>query len=246
MNANESNFTEDVCRQLEVDGYEVHAGAAGDEGLGCKHWFTWCKPGMMEAQVGPTCENEFEAWASALRHRLSNSAIVIEDVERDQASKPMGPFHPSTLPDWAFDAKVIATRFCVSEQTAVAQVERHRRETVYVNDVYQVNVQRVHAPFGATVGDMLWLSIKRRDKGLIRDWRELQEVKNRIVGPEHEAFEVFPAESRLVDVANQWHLWVFVDSKVRLPVGFRTREVGGSQEAKAVGARQRDFAPAGA
>jgi len=29
-----------------------------------------------------------------------------------------------------------------------------------------------------------------------------------IVGEEHEAFEVYPAESRLVDTANQYHLWV--------------------------------------
>ena len=28
-------------------------------------------------------------------------------------------------------------------------------------------------------------------------------IKNLIVGPEHEGFEIYPAESRLVDTANQ-------------------------------------------
>ena len=55
---------------------------------------------------------------------------------------------------------------------------------------------------------------------------------------------IYPAETRLVDTANQWHLWVFVDSKVRLPVGFRTREVGGACEAEVVGAKERAFADA--
>ena len=83
--------------------------------------------------------------------------------------------------------------------------------------------------------------IKRRDKAPVHDWRDLQVIKNLIVGPEHEGFEIYPAESRLVDTANQYHVFVFLDPKVRLPVGFRTREVTGAEQAAAVGARQRDF-----
>jgi hypothetical protein len=45
----------------------------------------------------------------------------------------------------------------------------------------------------------------------------------------------------LVDTANQYHVFVFLDPKVRLPVGFRTREVTGAEEAALVGARQRAF-----
>ena len=88
---------------------------------------------------------------------------------------------------------------------------------------------------------VIWLSIKRRDKAPVHDWRDLQVIKNLIVGPEHEGFEIYPAESRLVDTANQYHVFVFLDPKVRLPVGFRTREVTGAEQAAAVGARQRDF-----
>ena len=62
-----------------------------------------------------------------------------------------------------------------------------------------------------------------------------------IVGEEHEGFEVYPAESRLVDTANQYHLWVFVDATVRLPVGYQSRDVLGANEAAAFGASQRGF-----
>lgn len=89
---------------------------------------------------------------------------------------------------------------------------------------------------------MFWLSVKRRDREAIHDWRDLQTIKNLIVGAEHEGFEVYPAESRLVNTANQYHLWVFADPRVRLPVGFRAREVMDAQAAAAQGARQRPFA----
>lgn len=56
-------------------------------------------------------------------------------------------------------------------------------------------------------------------------WRDLQEIKNELVGPEHEAIEIYPAESKRVDSANQYHLWVFKDPTYRIPIGFQTRLV---------------------
>lgn len=99
----------------------------------------------------------------------------------------------------------------------------------------------VRTPFGAETGDVLWLSIKRRDRATVHDWRDLQRIKNMIVGDEHEGFEVYPAESRLVDTANQYHLWVFVDAAVRLPVGYQNRDVLGASEAAVFGAIQRGY-----
>jgi len=110
-----------------------------------------------------------------------------------------------------------------------------------MNDRYQVNAQTLEAPFGEFVGDVIWLSIKRRDKAPVHDWRDLQVIKNLIVGPEHEGFELYPAESRLGDTANQFHLFVFMDAKVRMPVGFLEREVTGADAARAVGATQREL-----
>jgi hypothetical protein len=148
-------------------------------------------------------------------------------------------FVEGTLPKTSVTELV--RKFGVSVAEATRTVERMKYTKVYLNAVYQVNVTRGTTPFGHDLGPVVWLSIKRRDKEPIHDWRELQEIKNALVGPENEGFEVYPAESRLVDTANQYHLWVFADPKARLPVGFTTRELATSAEAEAVGAKQREF-----
>lgn len=154
----------------------------------------------------------------------------------------MAPFHPATLPPEAFDVEATMAKFSLSREDAERAVAGLRRQTVYLNETYQVNVQVIPEPFGPnSTGDVWWLSIKRRDKAPMHDWRELQAIKNAIVGPEHEGFEVYPAESRLVDTANQYHLWVFADPTVRMPVGFQERLVSGPAEAEAIGGRQRAF-----
>ena len=151
-----------------------------------------------------------------------------------------GPFFAAELPAAALDVSIIASRFGVDIATAERQVQQLRQQSVFLSATHQVNVQLIKAPFGQDLGDVAWLSIKRRDREVIRDWRDLQAIKNAIVGPEHEGFELYPAESRLVDTANQFHLFVFMDRRVRMPVGFVDREVTGTAEAMAVGARQRE------
>lgn len=66
---------------------------------------------------------------------------------------------------------------------------------------------------------MIYLSIKRHDQSAIRSWRDLQRVKNELVGPECEGVEIFPAESRKMDEANQFHLWVNPDPSWRFALG---------------------------
>ena len=72
--------------------------------------------------------------------------------------------------------------------------------------------------------EVTWLSIKRRDKEWIHDWRDLQRIKNEICGPEREAFEIYPAESRMNDTANQYHMWVLAPGML-MPVGYTDRAV---------------------
>lgn len=88
----------------------------------------------------------------------------------------------------------------------------------YINDLYQVEVRR--DPHGG-----VHINIRRRDGFIGRDWRHFQQIKNEILGPECEAVELYPAESRLVDTSNKYHLWGHSDPKVRIPVGFPTRDV---------------------
>ena len=100
---------------------------------------------------------------------------------------------------------------------------------------YQVT-RRYNTPNGFGIS-MVCLSCKRVDREPLQDWRVLQEIKNALVGEECEAIELFPAESRLVDTANQRWLWCFVDPTVRVPLGFAERAV--CKETSMVGTKQR-------
>jgi hypothetical protein len=114
--------------------------------------------------------------------------------------------------------------------------EVHRTNEVYMNDVYMVHVETVESEWGK----LIWLSIKRLDKESIHDWRDLQEIKNQLVGPENEGVELYPAESRRVDTANQYHLFVLADSEVRFPFGYTERSVmDGDGDIGRDGTRQR-------
>jgi hypothetical protein len=87
---------------------------------------------------------------------------------------------------------------------------------------------------------MVTLSIRHHHREAMRDWRDLQRIKNEIMGPECEAVELFPAESRLVDTANQYHLWCIVEPGLSFPFGFTERAVAdGSSELTRIGSRQR-------
>jgi hypothetical protein len=93
---------------------------------------------------------------------------------------------------------------------------------VAINSRYQVNVY--NAGTGKPFGRVVWLSIKALDKSARHDWRDLQRIKNEVVGPQYDAVEIYPAEEKLVDTSNQYHLWVFLDYK--MPFGFHERAVG--------------------
>src|SRR5262249_2281454 len=71
---------------------------------------------------------------------------------------------------------------------------------VYANNIYEVKVRSV-PPF-------IHLNIHRLDGQPCKEWWHFQQIKNELVGPEFEAVELFPAESRLVDSGNEYHLWV--------------------------------------
>lgn len=109
---------------------------------------------------------------------------------------------------------------------------------LYVNDHYQVMVRRQPAK-EATAPALVHLSIKRLDKRPARDWRDFQRIKNELLGEEVEAVELYPAESRRVDAANQYHLWAIDDPAFRWPFGFGERFVSGGPPP--AGGSQRPF-----
>lgn len=112
--------------------------------------------------------------------------------------------------------------------------ERMMRESdeMWKNDRYTVIASRHEE------GWVRLLSVRRNDRGPDMPWRHLQRIKNQIAGDEAEALELFPAESRLVDTANQRWLWCVAPGS-KIPVGFdEGRHVTGPEEAARFGAKQ--------
>lgn len=114
-------------------------------------------------------------------------------------------------------------------------VERMMNEPseVWMNDRYVVIVKRFDGQRAVRV-----LSVRRTDRGPDIPWRDLQRIKSQLAGEEIEAVELYPAESRLVDTANQRWLWCLPPGE-KVPVGIDDgRHVTGPEAAARVGARQ--------
>jgi len=94
----------------------------------------------------------------------------------------------------------------------------------FENEEYVV-MRRNIRPLANQGPELIHLSIKRKDGNQTRSWVDLQNIKNSLVGPETEGVELFPAESRKVDLANQYHLWVIKDTEYRFPLGFIEKDV---------------------
>jgi hypothetical protein len=122
----------------------------------------------------------------------------------------------------------------LSREEAIQAVEKdHENTEIYINDLYQVQVRKVGEP------EFYQLNIRRRDGGpILRDWRHFQYIKNQLLGEECEAVELYPAESRLVDTSNKFHLWGTRDPTYRFPFGFDARYVE-YVDSKVPGLRQR-------
>ena len=135
------------------------------------------------------------------------------------------PAHPKLISE-------TAAHYRITEAEALKMLaDYHSRCRFFVNDLYQVQVEEYYP-------GCLHLNIRRRDGGLVRDWRHFQQIKNEIAGPEREAIELYPAESRKVDTSNKWHLWVQPPG-VRIEVGWEEADVQYEENRDIPGMRQR-------
>lgn len=129
---------------------------------------------------------------------------------------------------------IVMEQYGYSEAEARAFLEDdHKRYRFYTNDIYQVQV----APTGVN-GDFLHINIRRRDGGMFKDWRHFQQIKNEIAGPEREAVEIYPAESRKVDTSNKWHLWVLPEGAT-VNLGWEKSDISYKEIRNVPGLRQR-------
>lgn len=70
---------------------------------------------------------------------------------------------------------------------------------VWANDLFLVGVRLAE---GCKV-----LEIMRLDGTADHAWRRFQQIKTDVCGPDWEAVELYPAESRLIDTGNRYYLW---------------------------------------
>jgi hypothetical protein len=123
----------------------------------------------------------------------------------------------------------------ITEAEAERAIDAHEAGSEYwIGNGYQVQVRRFPDVQAAHI------NIRRRDgKAIFRDWRHFQWIKNQLIGPECEAVELYPAESRLVDASNKYHLWCSTDPSFRFPLGMPDRDVDYTRGGDTNGTRQR-------
>jgi hypothetical protein len=144
--------------------------------------------------------------------------LLVDAKRGDQRPSRWTPFERSSADiDQTYVANT-AARLDMPENLLRAFLERDMTDMqMFLNSRYQVQRR--------DLDNHVWLSIKRIDQGQNHSWRDLQRIKNELVGPECEFMELYPAESRLVDTANQYMLWGKKDPTFRFPVGFTDRQV---------------------
>jgi hypothetical protein len=136
-------------------------------------------------------------------------------------------------PDRTYIAAVMRQNNCDAERARqIADEECHGCE-YWCNDLYQVEVRRFR-------DGLVHLNVRRIDGAAVfKDWRHFQQIKNELIGPECEAIELYPAESRKVDTSNKYHLYGYADPTFRFPVGFEKRNVDYQDVPEVPGMRQR-------
>lgn len=95
----------------------------------------------------------------------------------------------------------------------------------WYSDVYFVTLRRWPTDHVfKSGGGMIQLGISSLDGTARHDWRDFQQIKNQLAGPETESFELYPAESRLLDPSNYYTLWCFPGVR-HLRIGMTHRDV---------------------
>jgi hypothetical protein len=77
----------------------------------------------------------------------------------------------------------------------------------YENNIYSSTVRRHAQGWAFGGGPWVEIGIYCPDGEARHDFRDMQCIKNDICGPEWEAIELFPAESRLLDPSNYYTMW---------------------------------------
>lgn len=151
------------------------------------------------------------------------SEMISRERRGDTRPIPWSPLQRARLvqlsPQRIADIVAVAERFGGSAEDVRHLLAEADSAELWINNRYQVMLR--HFPEKRAA----YLSIKRIDQAEARSWRDIQRIKDELLGPDCEAVELFPAQGRLVDTANQYHLWGSTDPAFRFPFGFTHRAV---------------------
>lgn len=169
-----------------------------------------------------------------IRKRLADYSQADYETERDKLIAAWRGAHP----DCANEPP--SRKHHPLDKIEDGVVDDTERPEQWTNDLYSVTVRRwTEDPVFGSRGGMIQIGISALDGTSRHDWRDFQNIKNQIAGPECEAFELYPAERRLLDPSNYYTLWCFPGLK-RIKVGIDERRVLDANEAIAP---QRTFEP---
>src|SRR5579864_9111194 len=113
-----------------------------------------------------------------MSRRNSHEANAIRRAARVDLWEPLTPVPLPSMPD---DARAIWSE-------------------AYANNLYGVTVVRID-------GHVYQITITPHDGTRGHIWADFQRIKDQIAGPDVEAVELYPAQSRLVDAGPGYHLW---------------------------------------
>ena len=134
--------------------------------------------------------------------------------------------------------KEMTTGYSMTRKEEKRIIKETTPDVLFINELYVVSVFKNSAHNLGPDVEVWHLSIRRQDREAVHDWRHFQQIKNEICGKEYEGLELYPAESRVLDAANQYHLYVIMQDGAQVPVGYGS---GGRDERNIGKSKQRAF-----
>lgn len=172
---------------------------------------------------------------STIMQRLQDYHTTDMTQQRDELVALWREYHPEAAKEasvWLHPLMLLSeSKQSRSRSPAVMSYP----DEIWGNDVYNVIVRRYDSdPVFGTRGGMVQIGISALDGTARHDWREFQAIKNQLAGSDCEAFELYPADSRVIDPSNYYTLWCFPGMKrIRVGHGPEHREVLDAHEALA-------------
>src|ERR1700693_1248483 len=172
-----------------------------------------------------------------LDQELDRRAARLSRLQDYQQQETTGQIRDRLVARWKEEYPEGAAKSSTALKPLIRMAEWRKTEPstpdeIWFNDTYNVTVRRSpnDPVFGSRSGGIVQIGISSHDGTARHDWRDFQAIKNQIAGEECEAFELYPAESRLLDPSNYYTLWCFPGVR-NLKIGQPVRLVRDQDEA---------------